>query len=74
MDREIAAFDGMRDVLEAEHRGRWVVIRGGALIGAYPSLDAAADEAMDKFGEEVFLIRQVGREAVSHVPSVFRVK
>ena len=73
LDREIAAFDRLREVLEAEHHGEWALFHDLELVGIYPSLDDAADEALDKFGEDVFLIRQVGREKVSHVPSVFRV-
>ena len=73
LDREIAAFDRMREALEAEHHGEWALFHDLELVGIYPSLDDAADEALDRFGEDVFLIRQVGRETVSHVPSVFRV-
>ncbi len=73
LDKEIAAFERDRELLESRYWGKWVVFHDRELIGAYPSLDDAADEALDRFGEDVFLIRQVGREKVSHVPSVFRV-
>ena len=73
LDMEIAAFERDRIVLEAKHWGKWVVFHDRELVGAYPSLDRAADEALDRFGKDVFLIRQVGRDEVSHVPSVFRV-
>ena len=73
LDREIAAFERARLSLESNHLGEWVVFHGEELVGAYPSLDDAADDALDRFGRDVFLIRQVGRSKVSHVPSVFRV-
>ncbi len=72
LDREIAAFERARESLESSHFGEWVVFHGGELIGTYPTLDDAADDALDKFGLDAFLIRQVGRSLVSHVPSVFR--
>ena len=73
LNEEIAAFDRMRIGLEAEHRGEWALVHGRKLVGTYPTLDDAADHALDMFGDDVFLLRQVGRSQVSHVPSVFRI-
>ena len=72
LDIEIGAFERHREALETNHLGEWVVFHGGELVGTFPSLDDAADEALEKFGVDVYLIRQVGRREVSHVPSVFR--
>ena len=74
LDREIAAFEDMRARLEARHRGEWAVFHQCKLIGTFPTLDDAADDALDKFGDDVFLIRQIGRKAVSNVPSVVRIR
>jgi hypothetical protein len=43
LDREIAAFDRMKPELEQHHSGKFVVIRDQKLIGAFDTLNAAAD-------------------------------
>ena len=60
LNGEIAAYEKMQDSLEAEHMGKWVVIHDGVLIATYDSFEAAADDAVEKFGRGPFLIRQVG--------------
>ena len=57
---EIAAYDRLRADLEAEHFGRWVVFKGHELISTFESFDAAATEALNRFGDGPYLIRQVG--------------
>lgn len=61
---DIAAFDRMRDVLETEHKGRWVVFREGEFVGAYPDFESAASEAVERFDQGPYLIRQVGAPPV----------
>ena len=60
LDNEIAAYEEMQRRLEANHHGKWVVIRDGELVGAYGSFAAAADEATRRFGRGPYLIREVG--------------
>lgn len=60
LNDEIAAYDRMRADLETQHNGQWVVIRDGALQGAYDEFEAAAEEAVRCFGRGPYLIRQVG--------------
>ena len=38
LDIEIAAYNRMRDYLEANHKGEWVIIHDEELIGAYRRL------------------------------------
>ena len=57
---EIAAFDGMKGDLQKNHLGKFVVIKGGNLVGVWDTLDAAATDAVLKFGRGPYLIRQVG--------------
>lgn len=61
---DIAAFDRMRDVLETEHQGRWVVFHQGAFVGAYADFEAAATDAVARFDQGPYLIRQVGAAPV----------
>ena len=67
---EIAAYDAMRADLEAKSLGRWVLVHDLELIGTYDSFDAAAKEAVHKFGRGPYLIRQVGAPPISLPASV----
>ena len=64
LEAEIAAFDKMRRALEANYRGEWVVFHDGVFIGHFPTFQAAATEAEDRFDGVQCLIRQVGVELV----------
>ena len=57
---EIAAYERMRDALETDHFGEWVVVHDEELIGTYRSFKAAAGVAIARFGRGPYLIRQVG--------------
>lgn len=65
IDREIAAYEKMRDDLETHKMGKWVVLRDQKLIGAYDTLQEAANEATAKFGKGPFLIRQIGAPPIT---------
>jgi hypothetical protein len=56
---DIAAYDAMKADLEAKSLGKWVVVHERKLIGTYDSFDAAAKEAVHRFGRGPYLIRQV---------------
>jgi hypothetical protein len=60
LEQEIAAFDDQKETLEKHHFGKFVVFRGGDLIGAFDSFEAAASVAVHMFGRGPYLIRQVG--------------
>jgi hypothetical protein len=57
---EMKTFEELRPSLEQNHMGKFVVIRDGALVGVWDTLDAAAREAVIRFGRGPYLIRQVG--------------
>lgn len=57
---EIDAFNAMRGDLEKHHMGKHVIIKDGKLQGAFDTFDAAAREAIQRFGKGPYLIRQVG--------------
>ena len=60
LTEEIAAYEGMRRTLEIDHFGKWVVVHGAKLAGAYDSFEEAADYAVRSFGRGPYLIREVG--------------
>lgn len=60
IDTEIKAFEARRSELEKVYAGKFVVFKGDTLVGAWDTLDAAAAEAVRRFGRGPYLIRQVG--------------
>jgi hypothetical protein len=62
---EIKAFQEMRPQLEAEHMGEWVVVHDRTLVDLYRSFEAAASDAVSRFGGGPFLIRQIGAPPVT---------
>ncbi len=70
IDSEIAAYEAMREQLEAEHTGRWVLFHDRQLIGLYDTFEAAAEDATRRFGGGPYLIRQVGAQPATLPASV----
>ena len=60
LEKQIAVYEKMQDILEAKHHGKWVVVYEQELQGIYESLDDAAVEAASRFGRGPYLIRQIG--------------
>ncbi len=70
-EQEIAVFGrNLQDWLK-EHAGQWVVIRGGQVVDFYSSAREGYLDAMDRFGESPFLLREVTeKRRVISVPMV----
>lgn len=60
LDKEIQAFDAQKAELEKTYPGKFVVFKDEKLVGAWDTLDAAAQRAVALFGRGPYLIRQVG--------------
>ncbi len=59
LERDIQAYEAMETDLFKHHIGKWVVFRGGKLVSTFDTLDAAATEALRRFGRGPYLIRRV---------------
>ena len=70
LSEEIAAYERMRNVLEADHFGQWVVIHDEEVFGTYDDFQEAADAAVRRFGRETFLLRQIGEPPITLPASV----
>ncbi len=70
LDKEIVAFEKMREQLEAKHIGKWVLFHQEKMIGTFDTFNDAAQEAVKKFGEGPYLIRQIGARPQSLPASV----
>lgn len=70
IDTEIAAYDAMKDQLEATCLDKWVVIHGGIVAGVFDDFQKAAADAVKRFGRGPYLIRLVGQKPAVLPPSV----
>ena len=68
LSSQIAAYEEMRNVLEADYFGRWVILHGGSLVDSYETFEGAAEDAVARFGRGPYLIRQVGAPP-AHLPA-----
>jgi hypothetical protein len=60
LQNDIAAFERMREDLEAQHLKEWVVFYRGQFEGVFADFESAAESAVDRFDIGPYLIRQVG--------------
>ncbi len=70
INEDISAYERMREDLELRLMGKWVLIHDGDLIATHESFDAAAVEAVQRFGRGPYLIRKVGAPPVTLPASV----
>ena len=70
LSQEIAAYERMRDVLEADHFGQWVIVHDEAVFGTYDDFQEAADIAVRNFGRGPFLLRRIGEPPLALPASV----
>lgn len=67
-DLNLAAYDQRRAALEAKHRGEYVAVAGGCIVGVYPSFEEA-DNAVAECQEK--LVFEIGTQpALSPVRAV----
>jgi hypothetical protein len=57
---ELEAFEREKERLEQTYPGKFVVFKGGQFVGAWDTINAAAAEAITRFGRGPYLIRQIG--------------
>ncbi len=62
---DIIAYEAIRPDLELKYSGNWVVVYDRQLVGTFPSFEAAAVEAVRRFGRGPYLIRQIGAGSVT---------
>jgi len=60
LDREIAAFERLRNELERAHAGKFAFVQGTDLIGTVDTFETAAGEGLRRFPDAEFLVREIG--------------
>ena len=70
LSKEIAAYERIRDALETDHFGKWVLVQDEKLVEIYSSFEGAAQDAVERFGRGPYLIKRVGEPPMTLPASV----
>lgn len=70
LSKEMAAYDRMRDELEMDHFGKWVVVHDEELVDTYDESEDAVNDAIQRFGRGPYLIKQVGEPPLTLPASI----
>lgn len=70
LQKEIAAYEKIEPELRKTQTGKYALVKGDELVGTFDSFDAAASEGLQRFGDEDFLIRQIGVPLSSLSPAI----
>lgn len=60
IQENIATYEEMRNLLESDHFGKWVLIHDRAFVESYDTFEYAAQDAVRRFGRGPYLIRRAG--------------
>lgn len=71
LEAELATFARNLELLEREHHGKFVVVHGDEIVDTFDTFQAAADEALRRFGDsESYLIRQIKGAPIRLSPAI----
>ena len=65
LEKNISAYDSMKEELERDHFGRIAVFHDGNLVAIYNDRNDAYDIAFEKYGSGNFSLRQIGENPAS---------
>ena len=69
---ELEAFEKLQAELKAHHRGKFALVKNGALQGTFTNEVEAYEDGVKHFGSDVFLVRQVLDDPpVATMPALF---
>lgn len=60
LDAEIVAYERLRERLETDRLGKWVVFHGGKAVGFFDTFEEADRESSARFDQRPCLIRKIG--------------
>ena len=69
LQKNIEAFEVMRETLEEHHMRKYVVFHDGKFAGAFDTFHNAARDAVRRFRAGPYLIRQVGGRRSMPMPA-----
>lgn len=59
LEQELKTYQKEKEKLLQESKGKFVLIKGGEIIGVYASQEDALAEGYKKFGNEEFLVKEI---------------
>ena len=59
LKQELKTYNELKNKLLKESRGKFVLIKGSEMIGAYDNKDTALSEGYKRFGNQEFLVKEV---------------
>lgn len=59
LERELKFYEEHRGELLAGHPGRFALVKGDELVGAFPTLHDAYEHGIERFGNVPILIREI---------------
>ena len=69
LEQNIEAYEAMRETLEQHHLHKFVVFHNTQFVDSFDSFHNAAREAVRRFGQGPYLIRQVGAQRRMAMPA-----
>jgi hypothetical protein len=60
LEEEIHYFQENQETWKSQYPGKFVLVKGSELIGAYDTMQIALDEGSRRFGLASYLIRRIG--------------
>jgi hypothetical protein len=70
LEKELKAYEEMKEELLKKYRGKVVVIKDGKLLGVYKSEEDAFKDVLEKYGLVPVLIKRVvDKEKPEEIPS-----
>jgi hypothetical protein len=59
LDQELGAFEAHKEQWRKDHPGKFIVVKGDALLGAFSTHDEALAAGVRAYGLQGFLVRNV---------------
>ena len=69
LEQNIEAYEAMRETLEQHHMHKFVVFHDAKFVDSFDNFHNAAREAVRRFGQDPYLIRQVGAQRRMAMPA-----
>lgn len=60
LEEEIAYYQQNHDAWATKYPGKFILVKGSELIGAFDTMQSALDEGSRRFGLSSYLIRRIG--------------
>jgi Flp pilus assembly protein TadD len=71
LEEEQAYYEANRAELLKEHPGKFALIKGSVLIGAFDTAENAYVEGLKLFGNTPFMVKQtLPQEPIAHLPAL----